>query len=82
MKELILLYTIGALVSWLLVTGWFFANVKGDWIKTFGSMEPGYEKEQLGTSIAIGFIYGLLWPICLPIAYCFTGFAHYGWRLK
>jgi len=78
MSTFVVLYLIGAVLSWICITGWLFADQQGDY-PTFGNKQARYD---LGNSTALGFFYALFWPLGLPLAYCVTGFAQHGWRLK
>ena len=74
----LILYLIGAVLSWVCIAGWFFADVQGEY--------PYWAKKRarhdLGSSVALGFVFALSWPVGLPLTYCVTGFAQHGWRLK
>ena len=65
------------LISSLICAGFFFAFQQGD----APSIAEEMRREDLGTSIAIGCLYGSLGPIGIIAVYCLTGFAQYKWKL-
>ena len=72
----VLLYSVGVLLSTGLITRWFVAEDAGRWPNVFNY------RRALGQNLVIGFLSGLLWPIALPMIFCLTGFAQYGWRIS
>lgn len=76
---LIAIYAAGCWVSWYLIAGMFFAQTQGK----FPSRAAENYREDLGFSVVIGFIYSLFWPLGLPMAWCFSGFAEHGvWKTR
>lgn len=70
-------YACCALVSWYYIAGMYFAEEQG----SFPSIAREIRRSTYGVSVAIGFLYALLWPVGLPLAWCLTGFAEHGiWR--
>ena len=73
----IALYVCGALVSWYVIAGMYFAEEQG----SFPSIARDIPRSSYGYSVVIGCLYALMWPVGLPLAWCLTGFAQYGmWR--
>jgi hypothetical protein len=66
-------YLVVAALSWLLVSGLFYAQDARRFPLIFD------RREAAGDAIAWGLLYGLAWPFGVPAAYCLTGFAKYGW---
>jgi len=78
MNIFLIVYGIGALVSWVLMAGWSFAYWQGE----FPLIAKRNYKEYLVFSVYISFLLAFIWPITEPIMYfSITYKAKHGWRL-
>lgn len=80
MKIYIVGYVLICIVSAVLVSGWFMADVGSIWSKKEWADE--HYRRDLGYSVALGSAYAAVWPIGVPIAFCITGFAEHGWTIS
>ncbi len=74
-------WVIGGVAVWIacavLTAGWFNAEMQRKF-----TMSRSERREELGFSIFIGILYGVLGPAGIAIAYLLTGLAQYGWTLR
>jgi len=78
MNIFLIVYGVGALVSWVLMAGWSFAYFQGE----FQSIAKNDYTEDLVFSVFVSFSYAFAWPIMEPILYFITEKAKHGWRLR
>lgn len=78
MTIFLIVYGIGALVSWVLMAGWSFAYWQGE----FPLIAKNDYTEDLVFSVFTSFISALIWPVAEPMMFVFMEMAKYGWRLR
>jgi hypothetical protein len=76
MAEFWIVYGIGYVVSVVVLTGWEFADMWGEYshVSTY--------RETLGFCLAHSLFGCVFWPVILPLMYFITGFAEHGWRVR
>jgi uncharacterized membrane protein len=77
MKKYIIIYVIVCLITWPLLTGWFYANMQ--YIHPHQTIHE--KKCELGNGVLIGGLAALIWPITVPVYYLSSGFAQDGWSI-
>jgi len=78
MNIFLIVYGVGALVSWVLMAGWSFAYFQGE----FQPIAKNNYTEDLVFSVFVSFSCAFYWPIMEPIMYFITEKAKHGWRLR
>lgn len=74
MSMWIVLYLSVGLVAWPFAVGMFFHDAQG----RRPTIAAKTLRTDIGFAVAVGFLYSMLWPVLLPLAYCLTGFAEHG----
>lgn len=72
-----ILYIVGGVGSAMLATGWHLAHIQEE----YGNQRRHYRTD-LGFSVFWSIGVAVLWPVLIVVAYCLTGFAEHGWRLR
>lgn len=73
-------YVTIALVSWLLVSGWMFADLNTPSYSWGGSPGRRETRNNSGVAVLIGSLLAAGWPLGVPFAFLLTGYADDGWR--
>lgn len=71
------IYVAGIILSWFLVAGLLNAHIKAElpWQDLRG------RRQSLGVSFVASGGLSVFWPVGIPAAFCYTGFAQDGWNL-
>jgi hypothetical protein len=77
-KVFVLWLLLWYLPSAALTYGWAFAHFQGK----FPSIAAEHYREDMGDSVQVAALAGVIGPVGIFIMYTGTGFAKYGWRLK
>jgi Gpi18-like mannosyltransferase len=81
--KFVAVYVIGALISAVTMTGWFFAELDYIWASNkYPEWQQKKYRKSLGKSIPMALAYSVMWPVGLPVAYSITGFAERGWAVN
>lgn len=76
----ILLYLGVALVAWYVIAGWIYSDFRALW-RGHPDLARKHLREDHGTSLVLGGLFAVLWPLGLPVAWAITGYAQHGcWK--
>jgi hypothetical protein len=72
MRKGLIVYLLGAVMSWFLISGWTFAYFENNF--------PNEVRKHSGFAASWSVLASVAWPFFLPATYCLTGYAEHGWR--